>query len=178
MHDPKLYKPIWERSKRSLQRAIVLAVPFLLVSFPLTRLWVTFILSRSPFSPKDIHNAAYLGVSPVTYTTFTLTLGQVSMFVEWMLARELRKSRNEVYERTVESRGKRAFRPSVLVHRERGADSCVLVQPTTGGNPIPKSGPFRPSPERVALPRSIRSTGGCRVLSFGCYCSKVRSCAV
>ncbi|POY76896.1 hypothetical protein BMF94_0149 [Rhodotorula taiwanensis] len=106
LHDPKLYKPIWERSKRSLQRAIVLAVPFLLVSLLLTRLWVTFILSRSPFSPKDIHNAAYLGVSPVTYTTFTLTLGQVSMFVEWMLARELRKSRNEVYERTVESRGK------------------------------------------------------------------------
>ncbi|GAA5975380.1 hypothetical protein JCM10908_005144 [Rhodotorula pacifica] len=106
VHDPKLYQPIWQRSKKSLQRALILAVPFLLVAFPLTRLWVTFILSRSPFSPRDVHNAAYFGVSPVTYTTWTLALGLMSSLVEWMLARELKKSRNEVYERTVQSRGK------------------------------------------------------------------------
>lgn len=109
VHDPKLYGPIWQRSQRSLKRALLLAVPYALVAFPLTRLWVTFILARSPLSPKDIHNAAYLGISPVTYTTWTLTLGQLSMLVEWMLARELKKSRSEVYERTVESRGKRAL---------------------------------------------------------------------
>ncbi|BGP54617.1 hypothetical protein JCM8202v2_002204 [Rhodotorula sphaerocarpa] len=95
-----------QSSTRSLKRALLLAVPYALVAFPLTRLWVTFILARSPLSPKDIHNAAYLGISPVTYTTWTLTLGQLSILVEWMLARELKKSRSEVYERTVESRGK------------------------------------------------------------------------
>ncbi|GAA5882677.1 hypothetical protein JCM3774_002809 [Rhodotorula dairenensis] len=106
VHDPKLYQPIWQRSKQSLRRAVLLAVPFLVVAFPLTRLWVTFVLARSPLSPRNIHNAAYLGVSAVTYTTWALTLGQLSMMVEWMLARELKRSRNEVYERTVQSRGK------------------------------------------------------------------------
>ena len=107
VHDPKLYIPIWQRSQRSLRRALVLAVPFLLVAFPLTRLWVTLVLSRSPFSPRNLDQAAYLGISPITYTTWTLTLGQLSLLVEWMLARELKKSRNEAYRRTVQSRGKR-----------------------------------------------------------------------
>lgn len=104
--------PIWQRSQRSLRRALVLAVPFLLVAFPLTKLWVTLVLSRSPFSPRNLDNkaVAYLGMSPITYTTWTLTLGQVSLLVEWMLARELKKSRNEAYQRTVQSRGKRASR--------------------------------------------------------------------
>ena len=107
VHDPKLYIPIWQRSQRSLRRALILAVPFLLVAFPLTRLWVTLVLSRSPFSPRNLDQAAYLGISPITYTTWTLTLGQLSLLVEWMLARELKKSRNEAYQRTVQSRGKR-----------------------------------------------------------------------
>ncbi|KWU41930.1 hypothetical protein RHOSPDRAFT_22049 [Rhodotorula sp. JG-1b] len=106
VHDPKLYLPIWQRSQRSLRRALLLAVPFLLVAFPLTRLWVALVLSRSPFSPRNLDQAAYLGISPITYTTWTLTLGQLSLLVEWMLARELKKSRNEAYQRTVQSRGK------------------------------------------------------------------------
>jgi hypothetical protein len=32
VHDPKLYIPIWQRSQRSLRRALILAVPFLLVA--------------------------------------------------------------------------------------------------------------------------------------------------
>ncbi|BGP38870.1 hypothetical protein JCM10449v2_002808 [Rhodotorula kratochvilovae] len=106
--DSQLYLPIWRRSRKSLQRALVVAVPAALASFPLTRLYVAWILARSPFSPSDIHNAAFFGVSPVRYTTWMLVLGQVSMLVEWMLARELRKSRDEVYEATVRSRGKAA----------------------------------------------------------------------
>ncbi|GAA5888528.1 hypothetical protein JCM5296_001058 [Sporobolomyces johnsonii] len=104
--DPNLYRPIWKRSSRSLKRALILAIPYAIVALPLTRLYVTFILSRSPLSPTNIHDAALLGVSPVKYTTWALVLGQVSMLVEWMLGRELRKSREEVYEQTVRSRGK------------------------------------------------------------------------
>lgn len=141
VHDPKLYGPIWQRSQRSLKRALLLAVPYALVAFPLTRLWVTFILARSPLSPKDIHNAAYLGISPVTYTTWTLTLGQLSMLVEWMLARELKKSCSEVYERTVESRGKRAlarlsscsYEPRLTSAPLPGLDSRRLVAALYGG---------------------------------------------
>ncbi|CEQ41394.1 SPOSA6832_03125 [Sporobolomyces salmonicolor] len=104
--DPNLYRPIWKRSSRSLKRALVLAIPYAILAFPLTRLYVTFILSRSPLSPRNIHDAALLGVSPVKYTTWALVLGQVSMLVEWLLGRELKKSREEVYEQTVRSRGK------------------------------------------------------------------------
>lgn len=107
--DPQLYLPIWQRSRKSLQRALLLAVPYSLVALPLTRLYVTFILSRSPLSPRNIHDAALLGVSPVRYTTWMLLLGQVSMLVEWLLSRQLRKSRDEVYEATVRSRGKGAL---------------------------------------------------------------------
>ncbi|GAA6060717.1 hypothetical protein JCM10212_003338 [Sporobolomyces blumeae] len=104
--DPHLYNPIWQRSQKSLKRALVLCVPLALVSFPLTRLYTTYVLSRSPLSPKNIHDAALFGVSPVTYTTWMLVLGQVTMLVEWMLSRELKKSRAEVYDQTVKSRGK------------------------------------------------------------------------
>lgn len=106
--DSSLYLPIWRRSGKALQRALLLALPLALVSLPLTRIYVQFILARSPFSPSDIHNANFLGVSPVQYTTWMLVLGQASMFLEWMLKRELRKSRDEVYEATVRSRGKGA----------------------------------------------------------------------
>ncbi|GAA5913927.1 uncharacterized protein JCM6883_000120 [Sporobolomyces salmoneus] len=104
--DRNLYEPIWTRSRQSLKRAALFCIPLLLLSFPLTRLYVVYILSRSPFSPKNIHDAQLLGVSPVQYTTWMLVLGQVTFIVEWMLKRELKKSRTEVYDRTVQSRGK------------------------------------------------------------------------
>ncbi|GAA6013052.1 hypothetical protein JCM11491_000953 [Sporobolomyces phaffii] len=104
--DRNLYHPIWIRSRQTLKRATLLSIPLILLSLPLTRLYVVYILSRSPLSPKNIHDAQFLGVSPVKYTTWTLVLGQVTYFLEWMLKRELKKSRTEVYERTVHSRGK------------------------------------------------------------------------
>lgn len=108
MTDSSLYTPIWRRSRKTLQRALLISLPLAVASLPLTRLYVQFVLSRSPFSPSNIHSANVLGVSPVQYTTWMLVLGQVSFFVEWMLKRELRKSRDEVYEATVRSRGKGA----------------------------------------------------------------------
>ncbi|BGP23656.1 hypothetical protein JCM10295v2_002557 [Rhodotorula toruloides] len=106
--DPNLYRPVWARSRKSLQRALLFAVPYTLLSLPLTRLYVTFVLSRSPLSPKNVHEAAYFGVSPVAYTTWALVAGQVSALIEFLLKRELRKSREEVYDQTVRSRGKPA----------------------------------------------------------------------
>jgi hypothetical protein len=67
---------------------------------------VTYILSRSPLSPKNIHDAAFFGVSPIVYTTWALLLGQLSTLLEWALSRELKKAREEAYEATVRSRGK------------------------------------------------------------------------
>ncbi|GAA5874891.1 hypothetical protein JCM16303_004935 [Sporobolomyces ruberrimus] len=104
--DPQLYSPIWTRSRQSLKRAALLCIPLILLSLPLTKLYVVYILSRSPLSPKNIHDAAMFGVSPVKYTTWVLVLGQVTFVIEWMLKREMKKSRTEVYERTVQSRGK------------------------------------------------------------------------
>ncbi|GAA5961832.1 hypothetical protein JCM3765_004088 [Sporobolomyces pararoseus] len=104
--DPALYQPIWKRSRSSLKSALLISLPLLLLSLPLTRLYVVYILSRSPLSPKNIHDAQLLGVSPVQYTAWMLVLGQVSLLVEWKLKRELKKSREEVYDRTVQSRGK------------------------------------------------------------------------
>ncbi|BGO96901.1 hypothetical protein NBRC10513v2_002616 [Rhodotorula toruloides] len=106
--DPNLYRPVWARSRKSLQRALLFAVPYSVLALPLTRLYVTFVLSRSPLSPKNVHEAAYFGVSPVAYTTWALLAGQVSALIEFLLKRELRKSREEVYEQTVRSRGKPA----------------------------------------------------------------------
>lgn len=104
--DPNLYRPIWSRSRQSFQRALLLSIPLVLVSLPLTRLYVVYVLSRSPLSPKNIHDAQLLGISPVQYTTWTMVLSQVTMLCEWLLKRELKRSRTEVYERTVQSRGK------------------------------------------------------------------------
>ncbi|BGP14857.1 hypothetical protein JCM10213v2_002812 [Rhodosporidiobolus nylandii] len=84
----------------------MLAVPYSLVALPLTRLYVTFILSRSPLSPRNIHDASVLGLSPVVYTTWVLLFGQLSALLEWFLRRDLKKSREEAYEATVRSRGK------------------------------------------------------------------------
>ena len=95
-----------KRSRKTLLRAVYAFLPFFLISYPLTRLYVTLILARSPFSPNNIHDAAVLGVSVVRYTTMVLVLGQVSMLLEWALRRELGKSKEEVYEATVRSRGK------------------------------------------------------------------------
>ncbi|GAA6008454.1 hypothetical protein JCM10207_007117 [Rhodosporidiobolus poonsookiae] len=106
LHDPALLVPLWQRCSKGLRRALVVAVPYAVVALPLTRLWVTFVLSRSPFSPASIHDAALLGVSPARYTTWMLLLGQLSMIVEWFLRRDLKKSREEAYEATVRSRGK------------------------------------------------------------------------
>lgn len=117
MTDSSLYTPIWRRSRKTLQRALLISLPLAVASLPLTRLYVHFVLSRSPFSPSDIHSANVLGVSPVQYTTWMLVLGQVSFFVEWMLKRELRKSRDEVYEATVRSRGKGASRSEPFAGR-------------------------------------------------------------
>jgi len=105
--DSKIYQPIWTRSRQTLKRASLISIPLILLSLPLTRLYVVYILSRSPLSPKNIHDAQLLGVSPVQYTTWMLVLGQVTLLLEWMLKRELKKSRTEVYDRTVQSRGKR-----------------------------------------------------------------------
>ncbi len=105
-HDPTLWRPIWLHSRTTIKRCLVAAVPFALVSFPLTRLYVQFILSRTPFSPKNIHDAAYLGISVVQYTTAVLVLGQVSSLFEWALRREIKKAKKVVYADTVKSRGK------------------------------------------------------------------------
>lgn len=107
MHDPTLWRPIWLHSRTTIKRCLLAAVPVALCSFPLTRLYVQFVLSRTPFSPTNIHDAAYLGVSVVQYTTAVLVLGQVSSLFEWALRRELRKARKVVYADTVRSRGKR-----------------------------------------------------------------------
>ncbi|ORY73220.1 hypothetical protein BCR35DRAFT_293795 [Leucosporidium creatinivorum] len=104
--DDSLWQPIWKRSRKTLKRAFYLSIPFTLISYPLTRLYVTLILARSPFSPNNIHDAAVLGISVVRYTTMVLVLGQISMLLEWALRRELGKSKEEVYEATVRSRGK------------------------------------------------------------------------
>ncbi|SCZ93613.1 BZ3500_MvSof-1268-A1-R1_Chr6-3g08772 [Microbotryum saponariae] len=106
IHDPTLNRPIWARSQKTLKRFLFAFVPFILISYPLTRLYVTLILSRSPFAPAAIHDAAFLGVSPAFFTTVTLVLGQINALLEWSLRRELTKSRKEVYEATVRSRAK------------------------------------------------------------------------
>lgn len=104
--DPTLHLPIWQRSKKTLKRCAIAFIPYCLIAYPLTRLYVTLILARSPFSPSNVEDAAWLGVSVVKYTTLVLVLGQVSMALEWALSRELKKAKKEVYEMTVRSRGK------------------------------------------------------------------------
>ncbi|GAA5837106.1 hypothetical protein JCM11251_005256 [Rhodosporidiobolus azoricus] len=106
VHDRSLLVPLWKRCEKGLKRAALLTVPYALVALPLTRLYVTFILSRSPLSPTNIHDASLLGISPVTYTVYALLLGQISSLLEWFLSRELKKSREEAYEATVRSRAK------------------------------------------------------------------------
>lgn len=91
---------------------LLIALPFALISYPLTRLYVSLILTRSPFSPKNVHGAAVLGINVIRYTTITLVLGQISMLLEWSLGRELKKARLEVYDATVKSRGKSELRIS------------------------------------------------------------------
>ncbi|KAL8276564.1 hypothetical protein RQP46_011054 [Phenoliferia psychrophenolica] len=104
--DDKLWFPIWQRSKGTLKKSSYFLVPFSLVSYPLTRLYVTLILARSPFAPSQIHDAAVLGVSVAGYTTAVLVLGQVSYILEWLLRRQISKGREEVYDATVKSRAK------------------------------------------------------------------------
>lgn len=87
-------------------RALACSIPYLLIAYPLTRLYVSFILSRSPFSPANIHDAAYLGISVVNFTTSVMILSQMSALLEWALRRQVGKGKNEVYEATVRSRGK------------------------------------------------------------------------
>lgn len=112
--DDSLYMPIWNRSKESLKRALLLCIPLAILSYPLTSLYTKYILSRSPFSPKDLHSSALLGISPLQYTTWMLVFGQITFVIEWLLKKQLKKSRTEVYDRTVQSRGKRAsFHDSV-----------------------------------------------------------------
>ncbi|GAA5929672.1 uncharacterized protein JCM15063_004216 [Sporobolomyces koalae] len=106
--DRNLHKPLWEQSRRSIKRALLICLPLALLSLPVTRLYVVYVLSRSPLSPRNIHDAALLGVSPVQYTTWMLVLGQITLVLEWLLKRELGKSRTQVYEWTVQSRGKPA----------------------------------------------------------------------
>lgn len=106
MTDETLYKPLWQRSRKTLKRCALAFIPYFLVAYPLTRLYVTLILARSPFSPRNVEEAAWLGVSVVKYTTLALVLGQVSMALEWALSRELGKAKTEVYDATVRSRGK------------------------------------------------------------------------
>ncbi|KAK4050948.1 hypothetical protein OIO90_004924 [Microbotryomycetes sp. JL221] len=106
MHDDKLWRPLWLRSRKTLKRALLLSLPFMLISYPLTGLYVSLILSRSPLSPRNIDGAAILGINVMRYTTITLVLGQISMMIEWALRRELKKAKEEVYVATVKSRGK------------------------------------------------------------------------
>lgn len=94
------------QSRATLRTSLFLTLPFLLISYPLTRLYVTLILSRSPFSPNNIHDAAFFGITPAHWTTFVLVLGQISAAIEWRLGSTLRGSRKVVYEATVKSRGK------------------------------------------------------------------------
>lgn len=105
--DESLYKPIWNRSQQSLKRALLLCIPLLILSYFPTSFYTKYILSRSPFSPKDLHSSALLGVSPLQYTTWMLLFGQITFVIEWLLKKQLKKSRTEVYDRTVQSRGKR-----------------------------------------------------------------------
>ncbi|KAI5480034.1 hypothetical protein MNV49_001999 [Pseudohyphozyma bogoriensis] len=108
LHDPQLWRPMWERSRASLKKALYFLIPFALVSYPLTRLYVTLILARSPFSPHNVEEAAWLGISVVRFTTASLVLGQVSAALEWILKRQTKKSRVEAYDATVRSRAKTA----------------------------------------------------------------------
>lgn len=94
------------RSRKSVKYFLYAAIPYSLISYPFTRIYVTLILSRSPFSPSNIEDAAWLGVSVVRYTTAVLVLGQLSYALEWVLRRQIKKGQVEMYEATVRSRGK------------------------------------------------------------------------
>ena len=96
------------------------------MSYPLTRLYVTLILSRSPFSPSNVEDAAWLGVSVVRYTTAVLVLGQVSYILEWLLGRQIAKSRKEVYDQTVASRAKGASKQAFILRKDVAAHELVL----------------------------------------------------
>jgi len=62
----------------------------------------------------------------VRYTTMVLVLGQISMLLEWGLRRQLRKSKEEVYEATVRSRGKsECFRLGLIRRRITYASPCL-----------------------------------------------------
>lgn len=104
--DKNLYLPFWNRSKTTIKRTTLISIPLLIISYPITRFYVTFILARSPFSPKRIHDAFYFGITPSQFTTFLLLLNQFSYFLEFMLKRQVKKSKFEVYDLTVKSRGK------------------------------------------------------------------------
>ena len=104
--DAKLWTPIWLRTRTTLKRAVLFLPLYLLLAYPLTRLYVTFILARSPFAPARIEDAQYFGLNVVTFTNWSLILGQISMILEWALKREVTKATKDVYEATVASRGK------------------------------------------------------------------------
>lgn len=114
---------VLQKSKGTLRKSAFFLVPYVLISYPLTRLYVTLILSRSPFSPSNVEDAAWLGVSVVRYTTAVLVLGQVSYALEWLLRRQISKGREEVYDATVRSRGKGASRPL----RRHGSETKELT---------------------------------------------------
>jgi D-alanyl-lipoteichoic acid acyltransferase DltB (MBOAT superfamily) len=107
--DESLWYPIWLKSRRTIKWFAILLIPFTLISYPLSRLYVYAILSRSPFSPTSIEDAAFLGISTTTFTTVSLVISQASSLLEYALRRELKKARTVVYEETVRSRGKRKF---------------------------------------------------------------------
>lgn len=85
----------------------MLSVPYMLIAYPMTRLYVGLVLSRSPFSPSRIEEAAYLGVNVITFTTAAIVLGQLSFMLEYAIRRDLAKARTDAYNATVASRGKR-----------------------------------------------------------------------
>lgn len=116
--DKNLYLPFWNRSKKAIKTALLLSIPLILISYPITKFYVVYILSRSPFSPKRIHDSILFGISPAKFTLFNLLLNQLSYLLEFFLKRQITKSKFEVYDLTVKSRnkGKVCFIPDSPPH--------------------------------------------------------------
>jgi hypothetical protein len=123
LHDDRIWRPIWLQCRTATLRGLAIALVWCIFSYAPTKLvrqactararndaqpqYVRYFVKKAALSAYD-DESRVLGVNVVLYATLTFLLGQASMIVEYILSRQLKKARADVYEATVVSRGKDA----------------------------------------------------------------------
>jgi len=109
--DGKIQRAIVVEFSTIVKRLVILSMVYCVLSYPVTKVWVRYFYQTSRRASHDGASGLYsirgrFSLFNNNLTTISLVLSQLSSIIEFFLLRKLKKTRQKLYQFTIQSRAK------------------------------------------------------------------------